>query len=317
MNTTNNGSSIAAIGVGPSSRGFLSDDIGKEISRTFSLSSCEGDDDYDDDGNEYLATTIDERYPSDEETTALLDLPDLRVPLEKICVPRNRSGFSIESMIRRDETKTRFVMYHQSTSEARPMFVAEKNPPSEGGRIVLKSVPPQSGSVGSCSDADFDQILGFLAKTKTKKAIVYELVVHDQGSFQKTPIATIEYDKVGVARSLVEGGRPRYAQVRIIGRAPAETKEPSRQTGGQRVLDFGGRGRETSSKNMQLVAHTSEDTDALSGNNNTVGTSSGRPGSGGCCLQMVKWADNEFHVDFGKPFDAIHAFAFALAQFDF
>jgi hypothetical protein len=72
-----------------------------------------------------------------------------------------------------------------------------------------------------------------------------------------------------------------------------ETKEPYCRGGGQRALDFRGRGREPSRKNMQL-----------------------QDGEGNVILQMVKWDKDQFHVDFSPPLDAFHAFGFALAQFD-
>ena len=86
---------------------------------------------------------------------------------------------------------------------------------------------------------------------------------------------------------------------------PVETKRPNQEANGQKVMDFGGRGLETSSKNTQLVVYGD--------NNRRLDFDD----SDGCCLQMVKWKENEFNVDFGSPFDAFHAFAFALAQFDY
>lgn len=335
-----------------SSRGNLFGNIDKKISRTFSLSSSEADDE---DNDRFEGAVVVEGF-ADEGTSnaerrivktdfgnnhatattiaSLLLPPDLRVPFEKAHVRRRASGFFMESMIRRDETKTRFIMYQQSTKEARPIFCAQKYPPSDGGHILIKSVHNNINSnriedAGSYNNATIT-ILGSLVKkkkqnpnekNKNKKkiaattTITYELILHEpavaaaatkkaslqtsSNNINKSPlvVATIDYEQVSRARYFLEGGFPRCAKVEILGKECGwvETKEPNQRSNGQKVLDFGGRGRETSSKNTQLVSNN----------------------DGGCCLQMVKWKDHEFNLDFSQPFDAFHAFAFALAQFDF
>lgn len=343
-------------------RGNPFGEVEEKLSRTFSLSSSEASSEYDD-RYEGAAASVVEAF-IDEETAAeeqslieasfhcnaltmanLVIPPDLRVPLEKLHVPRRASGFFMESMVRRDETKTRFIMYKQSTKDAQPIFCAQKYPPSDGGQILIKSVHSEthkneddywySGCNGTATP-----ILGSLKKRNPlRKAkldmnpyaatttTTYELVLHESATIaavsstpptinsnnnkmsnsKKSPplvVATIDYEQISRARYFVEGGRPRSASVSILGKdCGAETKEPHQRSNGQKVLDFGGRGRETSSKNTQLVRCGSSRESSASASN--------------CCLQMVKWKDNEFNLDFGAPFDAFHAFAFALAQFDF
>ena len=324
-----------------SSRGNLFGNIDEKISRTFSISSSEADNE-DNDRFNAERSIVKSAVNNHATIASLVRPPDLRVPFEKAHVQRRASGFFMESMIRRDETKTRFIMYHQSTEEARPIFCAEKYPPSNGGQILIKSIHEDDGSFNN----DAITIMGTLVKRKKQKqthkeknknknhfsattTTTYELILHEPATAaatatttttttgkaspqmtsnhrNKTPlvVATIEYEQVSRARYFLEGGFPRCAKIKILGKegcgGGAETKEPNQRSNGQKVLDFGGRGRETSSKNTQLVrAGGSDDSD------------------GDCCLQMVKWKDHEFNLDFSQPFDAFHAFAFALAQFDF
>jgi hypothetical protein len=317
-----------------SSRGNLFSNIDEKISRTFSISSSEADNE--DNDRFYAERSIVKAATNNHATISSIVLPpDLRVPFEKAHIQRRASGFFMESMIRRDETKTRFIMYHQSTKEARPIFCAEKYPPSDGGQILIKSIHEDGNSLNNNSMT----IMGTLVKKKKQKkarkeknknknhfsattTTTYELILHEPATAasaatatkkatlqttsnhrNKSPlvVATIDYEQVSRARYFLEGGFPRCAKIKIFGKEScgggAETKEPNQRSNGQKVLDFGGRGRETSSKNTQLVR---------------VGGS-----DGDCCLQIVKWKDHEFNLDFSQPFDAFHAFAFALAQFDF
>lgn len=120
-------------------------------------------------------------------------------------------------------------------------------------------------------------------------------------------VGHITYEIPTVFQALTEkGGTPRRALVHILGRTYVETKEPTtgRQEG-HLSLDFQGRGREASCKNIQLVDTT-----------NSAGATGATGGGGKIVLQMAKWDKDQFHLDFSYPFDAFHAFGFAMAQFD-
>ena len=74
-------------------------------------------------------------------------------------------------------------------------------------------------------------------------------------------------------------------------------KEPYLKSDGKTFgLNFHGRGRQASNKNMQLVERAD--------------------GAAGVVCQMAKWDTNVFHVDFAAPFTPLVAFGFALAQLD-
>ncbi len=310
-----------------SSRGSLfPKTIDGKIARTFSLSSSDCDDDrverFDDEENRLVEETTVKSLSSTNRILA----PDLRVPLEVSHVPRKLSGFFMETMIRRDETKTRFIMYLQSTEGAHPIFCAQKY---DGGQIIIKSVrdSDEDDTYSNYNSGKPALILGSLVKKKRKKTTnknstkCYELLLHesvDESSLndpsyqipKKTPplvVATIDYEQMSKARYLIEGSKPRHASVSILGREcmRVEMRTPNQQSNGQKVLDFGGRGLESSSKNAQLVIRNGNSAD-----DNIIDEESP-------CLQMVKWKDHEFNLDFSAPFNAFHAFAFALAQFDF
>ena len=316
----------------------------KTISRTFSLSSAESGDDYGE--IRHTESFEDEEVLEEEALIATSSsnshflndhryLPDLQVPLEKDNIPREASSFPMETMIRRDETKTRYIMYLQSTEGAYPIFCAQKYPPSDGGQILIKSVQSNycdevEEQLRSSYHHEFPEaILGSLVKKKKRHQITYELLLHEQANNYVVPnrneeetyppprnsgplvVATFDYYQISKTRYLLEGSKPRRARVTILGREsmPVETKRPNQEANGQKVMDFGGRGLETSSKNTQLAVYG----DSGRGENRRLEFDD----SDGCCLQMVKWKENEFNVDFGSPFDAFHAFAFALAQFDY
>ena len=73
------------------------------------------------------------------------------------------------------------------------------------------------------------------------------------------------------------------------------SKAPYAKPGGRIGLNFRGRGREPSPKNMQIGNGSVNDT---------------------VLLQMVKQESDLYCVDFSAPFTLLHAFAFGLAQVD-
>jgi hypothetical protein len=80
-----------------------------------------------------------------------------------------------------------------------------------------------------------------------------------------------------------------------------ESAVPYVKKDGRYGMDFKGRGRMTSTKNMQLV---SPDSDPVVGKKKKIK------------CQVAKWDADVFHVDFCAPLTMFHAFGFALAQID-
>jgi hypothetical protein len=74
--------------------------------------------------------------------------------------------------------------------------------------------------------------------------------------------------------------------------------EPHKMSNGKLGLDFCGRGRCSSRKNMQLTCVDGCDSSKV------------------VVLQMAKWDDHVFHVDFQAPVTPLQAFGWALAQLD-
>lgn len=134
--------------------------------------------------------------------------------------------------------------------------------------------------------------LGGLSKLSTNGSTVgYSLEIPDD-TRNLAEVAKILYEVPSLLHVLKDSP-PRRAYVIVHGLDSVETKEPSQKGGGRRGLNFYGRGREPSCKNMQLQNR-----------------------DGKVVIQMVKWEKDLFHLDFVHPFDAFHAFGFAIAQFD-
>jgi Tub family len=192
------------------------------------------------------------------------------------------SMFAIETIVRR--TGDFFTMDLQLPKNNVPLFIAGLH----GQTYILKSAPQR--------DADGDPIMGTVCKRpvsrRDKNKIMYALTFH-QTSHKPQKVAYMGYQHPSLFQLLKDSkARPRRCTVQVLGRGTVKSKEPYCE-GGYPTLDFYGRGREPSIKNMQL-----EDP------------------HGKVILQMVKWDRDVFHVDFSYPFDAFHAFGFVLAQFD-
>jgi Tub family len=240
---------------------------------------------------------------------------EYRLAVERLHQPRSGSSFFAETVIRRSGTV--YTMYLQTVTKAHPLYVGEKHGPTYAFRSVLNSGEDPSAIVrGSlCKRPPGAGSDGGDGKANHNAAVTYALTRHhhhhhEPGSEKRTTtkVAYIDYEIPTVYQVLTET-TPRRARVSIFGRACLETKEPnnhpSSKEGGQHrgghhlSLDFHGRGREASRKNIQLV----DDGPSVGGGGRVV-------------LQMAKWEKDQFHVDFSYPFDAFHAFGFALAQFD-
>jgi Tub family len=88
-----------------------------------------------------------------------------------------------------------------------------------------------------------------------------------------------------------------------------QSKMPYTKSGGRVALNFQGRGRCPSPKNMQLTWREVQRT--------AVATASAPEESPPkIFLQMCKWEEHTYHVDFRAPLTFLYAFAFGLAQID-
>jgi hypothetical protein len=201
----------------------------------------------------------------------------------------------METVVRRSGNI--YTMHLQCPTKTHSLFVGEKH----GQTFVFRSIRNDGETdfgviMGSICKKPISSSTSFSSSNNSKKkttTLTYALTYHEQ-SKRPQKVAYIEYEYPTVFQVLTDTkGRPRRCQFRIIGRDAVETKEPFCKAGGHRSLNFHGRGREPSRKNMQI-----EDK------------------NGKVILQMVKWDKDQFHVDFSYPFDAFHAFGFALAQFD-
>lgn len=228
-------------------------------------------------------------------------LSEFQLKVERAHIPRVGSSFFAETVIRRSGNS--YTMYLQTAKTAHPLYVGERHGSTYVFRSVLwKGEHPTAVLAGSvCKKGPSGKSVGGNDDGGGASHTVTYAITHHGMANSTTKVAYIDYEVPTVFQALAAGtaGVPRRCQVKIFGRTYVETREPSslgKDRGGARSLDFQGRGREPSCKNMQLVDNG---------------------GSGDVVLQMAKWEDDQFNVDFSYPFDAFHAFGFALAQFDF
>ncbi|KAG7349825.1 Tub family protein [Nitzschia inconspicua] len=207
-----------------------------------------------------------------------------RLSIEASLVPSKGSSFRVETVVRR--TGSTYTMDLQLPKKKISLFVAELH----GQTYVFKSAPQdQPGNI----------VMGTVCKkpasqNSNKKTTLTYALTHHEPSKKPVKVAYIDYEHPPLFQVLKDSkSRPRRCQVKVVGHNVVKTKEPHGSDEGHRSLDFKGRGREASIKNMQLEDEY-----------------------GNVVLQMVKWDKDVFHVDFSPPFDAFHAFGFALAQFD-
>jgi Tub family len=100
------------------------------------------------------------------------------------------------------------------------------------------------------------------------------------------------------------------SQVRNDTAMVLQSKTPHAKSGGRVALNFQGRGRYPSPKNMQL---TLAPVARATGN---AGADAPEESPPKIYLQMCKWEEQTYHVDFSAPLTFLHAFAFGLAQID-
>jgi hypothetical protein len=176
--------------------------------------------------------------------------------LEKT-MPRPANGL-IQTLVTRNGPS--YTMSLQAESHDYCILVASKH---RGGKFDIRNY-----------DEDQRHILGSLVKEApcSRSAVSYSLSFGNK----EAVVGTIRYEVPSVMEAL--SAPPRRAQVQVGTNNKnilVETKEPYSKGGGQFGLNFHGRGREPSQKNMQL-----QDSD------------------GTVILQMVKWGKDRFHVDF-------------------
>jgi len=192
----------------------------------------------------------------------------VEVPIERT-IPRCHTAGFIQGQVQRlgsTEYRRRYLLSLQVDDKIYPLFVAEKE---------LSSRTVATGSVTRfiIREHDNDSVLGLLTKTSSPRdaAVTYTLT---HRRIKSCPVAYIRYEVPSVLQVLTEGPA-RRAFVEVPGRGTAETKEPCTKDGGRKSLNFRGRGREASRKNMQLQNR-----------------------NGRVVLQFVKWEQDVFNLDF-------------------
>jgi hypothetical protein len=252
------------------------------------------------------------RSPAPTPTTKTLDcLPFFALPQKKDY--RHSTGL-VHCIVRREVGKGRFGFASNTIT-----FALQKR---DGTEIVILVATKQAGAY-TISDQIGKQlgVLSIILSKKSVKSLVYSL-------YQETEqVAVILYHLPSII-SVVLDGPPRRAQIAISasqvqvqqksGNLEAkskisihktrslqdvddeqhflhvlETKDPYSKGGGRWGLNFHGRGRLASSKNMQLEnKHES------------------------VIFQIAKWDKHTYNVDFRAPLNMFQAFGFALAQID-
>jgi Tub family len=217
------------------------------------------------------------------------------LPIERRWAPQmtdeGKYCFMKETVVRRSENL--YTMDLQLKKNTQPMFAAEKDGQSSYifRSIISNTVPNEHPVMGTLT----------IEKTKRRISKVYNnqptnfVIMHHDRSRAPYKTATIQYDEKSLYEALRQSHRqqPQHIVYECVDKGVFESKDPHQSESGGYALDFRGRGRESSRKNVQLQKE-----------------------DGTVILQMVRWGKDEFHVDYQDPIDGFHAFAFALAQFE-
>jgi hypothetical protein len=196
------------------------------------------------------------------------DNTSIQIPIERT-IPRCHSAGCIEGQVERlgsTEYRRQYLMSLQIHGKKHPLFIAEKEQSSRTiatgtvTRFIIRQVQD-------------DAVLGLLTKSGTARDAAISYTLNHRKS-KECPIAYIRYEVPSVIQVLTESP-PRRAFIEVPGRGSVETKEPGSKDGGIKSLNFRGRGKEASRKNMQL--HNRD---------------------GRVVLQFVKWGTHLFHLDF-------------------
>jgi hypothetical protein len=173
-----------------------------------------------------------------------------------------------------------------------PMFAAEKDGQSSYifRSIISNTVPNERPVMGTLTVEKSKR-----GKTHNNHRTLDFAVVHHDRSRAPYRTGTIQYEEKSLYAALKQTRKqqPQYIVYDCLEKGAFESKDAHQTESGGYALDFRGRGRESSRKNVQLQKE-----------------------DGTVILQMVRWGKDEFHVDYQDPIDGFHAFAFALAQFE-
>jgi hypothetical protein len=243
-------------------------------------------------------------------------LPFFAVPQKKDY--RHSTGL-VHCVVRREAGKGRFGF-----TTNRITFSLQKR---DGTEIVLLVATKQNGNytISEVSNEIVTELGGLALASKSTKSLVYLLYQENE------QVAVILYHVPSII-SVVLDGPPRRAQIAIsssqshvqhtsgILEAKSkislhktrslrgidddqpflhvfENKDPYSKGKGRWGLNFRGRGRLASSKNMQMENKHQTDSETV-------------------VFQIAKWDKNAYNVDFRAPFNMFQAFGFALAQID-
>jgi hypothetical protein len=231
---------------------------------------------------------------------------------------RHSTGL-VHCVVRREAGKGRFGF-----ATNRITFSLQKR---DGTEIVILVATKQAGNytISDLSNKIDKELGGLLLLKKSFKSLVYSLYQENE------QVAVILYDVPSII-SVVLDGPPRRAQIAIsssqahvqqtLGILEAkskfsilktrslqgvdddqpflhvfENKDPYSKGKGRWGLNFHGRGRLASSKNMQMEHKNQADSETV-------------------VFQIAKWDKHAYNVDFRAPFNMFQAFGFALAQID-
>jgi hypothetical protein len=205
------------------------------------------------------------------------DPRDVQLDIER-AVPRCHTpdGFLRTKVTRLDHLpghqRRQYLLSLEVDQSDYPLFMAEKD---TSFRVSLSAMGFSSRFTIRGFHKHGSVVLGTLMKqrdstTTHDSTIIYTLSAHKSS---QTDVAYIRYEVPSVLQVLMDRP-PRRALVELPGRGYAETIEPA-SIDGKKTLNFHGRGREASCKNMQLK---------------------GRDGK--VVLQFVKWNNETFHLDF-------------------
>jgi hypothetical protein len=201
-------------------------------------------------------------------------------------------SFMKQTVVRRSGNL--YTMDLQGKHSTQPMFAAEKDGQSSYifRSIISNTVLNEHPVMGTLT---VEKPKRSISKTHNNHRTVDFAVMHHDRSRAPYRTGTIHYDEKSLYAALKQSlkQQPQHIVFDCLDKGSFESKDAHQTESGGYALDFRGRGRESSRKNVQL-----------------------QKDDGTVILQMVRWSKDEFHVDYQDPIDGFNAFAFALAQFE-